>query len=120
MVLKTLQDGGRLIDFLQEDIEQFQDAQIGAAVRGIHKGCKEILKENMQIVPVIDKNENSEVVIEEGFDPSTIRLVGNVTGNPPFKGVLKHKGWKIKELKIPTRPDNHDQSIIAPAEVEIS
>src|SRR5262245_48893552 len=39
-VLAVLQRDGRLIDFLEEDIDAYPDAQIGAAVRDIHRGCR--------------------------------------------------------------------------------
>jgi hypothetical protein len=42
-MLGILQREGRLIDFLEEDVASFTDAQIGAAVRDIHKGCKKAL-----------------------------------------------------------------------------
>src|SRR5690242_20660684 len=39
-LLALLQREGRLLDFLGEPIDSFNDAQVGAAVRAIHKGCK--------------------------------------------------------------------------------
>ena len=38
-ILAALQREGRLIDFLEEDLSAYEDAQIGAAVRNIHQGC---------------------------------------------------------------------------------
>ncbi len=119
-VLSIFQKKGRLIDFLQEDISSYEDSQIGAAVRNIHKGCREALLEHMNIEPVMKETEGSDVTVEEGFDPSAIRVTGNVAGSPPFKGVLRHNGWRVSETVIPPLPKNQDLSVIEPAEVEIT
>ncbi len=118
-VISILQKKGRLIDFLQEDISSYEDVQIGAAVRSIHKGCLEAIKDNMNVEPVMKETEGSEVTVEEGFDPSAVRLTGNVVGPPPFKGVLRHNGWRVSTTTLPQLPENQDLSIIEPAEVEI-
>ncbi len=118
-VLSILQKRGRLIDFLLEDISGYDDSQIGAAVRNIHKGCREALAEHMRLEPVMKEAEGSEVAVGEGFDPSAIRVTGNVVGSPPFKGVLRHCGWSVTKTDLPPLPENQDLSIIEPAEVEI-
>lgn len=118
-MLSILQKKGRLIDFLQENISGYDDAQIGAAVRTIHKDCREAITEHMHIEPVMKEDEGSDIVIEEGFDPSVIRLTGNVVGSPPFKGVLRHNGWRASKTDIPPLPKNQEPGIIEPAEVEI-
>ncbi len=30
-----------------------------------------------------------------------IRLTGNVVGEPPFNGTLRHHGWRVREVKLP-------------------
>jgi hypothetical protein len=119
-VLSLLQKKGRLIDFLQEDISGYEDGQIGAAVRNIHKGCKEAVEEYITIEPIMQETEGSDITVEKGFDPSVIRLTGNVTGEPPFKGVLRHSGWHVSSSSLPVLPDNQDLSVIEPAEVEMN
>ncbi len=118
-MLSILQKKGRLIDFLQEDISGYDDAQIGAAVRTIHKDCREAITEHMNIEPVMKEDEGCDIVIEEGFDPSVIRLTGNIVGSPPFKGVLRHNGWRVSKTDIPPLPKKQEPGIIEPAEVEI-
>lgn len=119
-ILGLLQREGRLIDFLQEDIERYDDAQIGAAVREVHNGCKTALKEVFGLSPVLKAAEGSQVEIEKDFDSTRIKLIGNIRGNPPFKGTLRHCGWKFTKLHLPewTAPEKTD--VLAPAEVEIS
>jgi len=52
-LLALFQREGRLIDFLEEDITSYADAQVGAAVRDIHKGCKRALAEHVHVEPVL-------------------------------------------------------------------
>ena len=118
-LLALLQREGRLVDFLQEDLRAYDDAQIGAAVRGIQESCRQSLDKYVGPRPVIDKEEGGEITIDEGFDANRIRLTGNVSGRPPFKGILQHRGWQSSGLNLPTLSDSQDPAIIAPAEVEI-
>ncbi|MGE0128653.1 MAG: DUF2760 domain-containing protein [Blastocatellales bacterium] len=118
-VLALLQRDGRLIDFITEDIAPYQDAQIGAAVRDVHESCRKALDYYLALEPVIASDEGQQVTIEPGFDPAAIKLIGNVTGRPPLRGVLRHRGWRVAEAHLPPLPDDGGRSIIAPAEVEI-
>ena len=119
-VLAVLQRDGRLVDFLQEDIDSYADAQIGAAVRDIHRGCRKALQEYLTIEPVLNAAEAETVTIAADFDPAAIRLIGNVHGSPPFRGVLKHHGWRARAVQLPALPaSKDDSSVLSPAEVEI-
>jgi len=118
-ILALLQKEGRLLDFLQEEIDGYSDEQVGAAVRSIHKSCRQVLREHVGLEPVLPGEEESRVTVDRGFDPSRIRLIGNVTGDPPFAGVLKHHGWRATALTLPRMPAGFDPSVIAPAEVEL-
>jgi hypothetical protein len=118
-LLSLLQKEGRLLDFLQEEIESYTDEQVGAAVRNIHKSCREVLREHVGLAPVLPGAEESRVTVDAGFDPSRVRLIGNVTGNPPFAGILRHHGWRATALAIPKTPPGFDPTVIAPAEVEL-
>lgn len=118
-LLSLLQREGRLLDFLQEDISGYDDADIGAAVRDIHKGCRKVVAEHFGVEPVLDAEENESVTVDTGFDPGRIRLVGNVSGQPPFKGTLKHHGWRAAKVSLPALSDGMDVSVVQPAEVEL-
>ena len=98
----------------------YQNDQIGAAVRDIHRSCQKALKEHLVLVPVLDKAEGDAVDVAAGFDPSAIRLTGNVAGQPPFRGALRHHGWRVKELKLAKPPEGQDQFVVQPAEVEVA
>ena len=119
-LLAVLQREGRLVDFLREDIANFSDAQVGAAARAIHASCRKVLDEHLVLEPVRTEDEGARIVVPTGFDPSTIRLTGKVGGKPPFRGVLRHRGWRTQELELPADAAGQDPSIIAPAEVEIT
>ena len=118
-LLSLLQREGRLIDFLTEDLSLYEDAQIGAAVRGIHENCKKVIEKNLSPKPVLDSPEGESVTVEAGFNPGAIKLIGNVSGEPPFKGILRHRGWQSKKEELPTLSGTQDAGILAPAEVEI-
>ncbi len=119
-VLTALQQEGRFIDFLQEDLNLYNDAQIGAAVRSIHEGCRKALGDVLDLKPIMEEGEGSTVTIKPGFDARAIRLTGNVSGDPPFTGILRHRGWKAERIELP-KPvaDQEKNRVIAPAEVEI-
>jgi hypothetical protein len=117
--LTLLQREGRLIDFLKEDVSTFEDAQIGAAVRQVHAGCKKVLDKHFDIVPVVNSTEGEKVTIEKGFDPGLYELSGNVSGEAPYTGELRHKGWKTEKVDLPIRQKGRNESVIYPAEVDI-
>jgi hypothetical protein len=120
-ILAVLQRDGRLVDFLEEEIDPYSDAQIGAAVRDIHRGCRKSLHDYLTIEPIIDAAEDQRITVPSDFDPAAIRLVGNVNGSPPFQGVLKHHGWRVRAVHLPVLPvARDDSSVLSPAEVEIA
>lgn len=119
-VLAMLQREGRLIDFLQEDMAAFADADIGAAARVVHAGCRKVLAQCLTLEPVLRDAEGAAVTIPAGFDANRIRLTGNIAGQPPFRGSLKHHGWATTSVRFPSSSDALDPRVIAPAEVELT
>jgi len=119
-LLALLQREGRLVDFLREPIDGYDDATVGAAVRDIHRGCKKAIDDHFTLEPVMGGAENDRVSIAVGFDAARIRLVGEIKGQPPFSGTLRHHGWAATKIKLPTVTGKVDLTVVAPAEVEIS
>jgi hypothetical protein len=117
-LLALLQREGRLVDFLREPIDGYDDATVGAAVRDIHRGCKKALDDHFTLEPVMGGAENERVSVAQGFDAQRIRLVGEVKGQPPFSGTLRHHGWAATKIKLPTVTGSVDHTVVAPAEVE--
>jgi hypothetical protein len=118
-MLALLQRDGRLIDFLMEDLAPYADSQIGAAVRDVHGGCRQALDRYFTLRPVLDDEEGRPVTIERGMDAASIKIVGNVTGQPPLRGVLRHRGWEATRIELPPLPPT-GHNILAPAEVEVT
>jgi hypothetical protein len=119
--LATLQERGRLVDFLMEDVTTYDDAQVGAAARVVHQGCRSALHEHFEIRSVREENEGSSVTIPVGYAADEYRLIGNIRGAGPFSGTLVHRGWKTEWVKLPRilRADPDHLPTIAPAEVEL-
>ncbi|MBI1290794.1 DUF2760 domain-containing protein [bacterium] len=118
-LLALLQKEGRLMDFLREDIGSYKDAEIGAAVRDIHRGCRSVLERHATLRAVVTQKEGQSIDVPAGFDPSQIALQGNVSGAGPFRGTVAHPGWYVEALKLPTVPPGADPKVVAPAQVEV-
>jgi hypothetical protein len=118
-LLALLQRDARFVDFVEEDIANYSDADIGAAARLVHDGCRAVLREHFTISPVRSESEGSRITLQEGFDAAAVRLTGNVVGQAPFSGSISHRGWKVEDTRLPKLAPSHDASIVAPAEVEL-
>lgn len=102
---------------MQQEITAFSDADIGAAARVVHEGCRRALRTHGRIVSVRSESEGAALTLERVT--ADVKLVGNVAGAAPFRGVLRHRGWRVEELSLPTRIGSHDPKLLAPAELEI-
>jgi hypothetical protein len=118
-LLALLQREGRLVDFLREPLDGFSDADIGAAARDVHRGCRKVLDQHVSLEPVMPGSEEARVVVPKGFDPAEIRLIGEAKGEPPFRGTLRHHGWRVVDARLPALAEGVDRTVIAPAEVEL-
>jgi hypothetical protein len=118
-MLALLQRNGRLVDFLAEDVSPYPDSQLGAAVRSIHASCREVLDRYVKLEPVISSKEDQFVTVPAGFDPAAVKLIGKVVGKLPIEGLLRHRGWRVKEVSLPSLPQGAGREIVAPAEVEV-
>ncbi len=118
-LLGMLQKEARFIDFINEDVSQYGDADVGVAARVVHEGCKKVIDEHFSLTTIRQETEGSKVTLGEGFNSAEIRLTGNIVGKPPFTGTLIHKGWRVTEYHLPKLTEKHDPKIIAPAEVEL-
>lgn len=117
-LLALLQREGRLVDFVEQDVTTFSDQDVGAAARLVHEGCRRALHAHARVVSVRTEAEGTSLRLEQ---PSQeVKLVGNVAGAAPFRGVLRHRGWKVEELRLPTLIGGHDPKVVAQAELELS
>ena len=118
-LLGLLQRDARLIDFTEENLTGYADADIGAAARLVHEGCRKVLREYFTIEAVRPEAEGTRITLNEGFDARAIRLTGNVVGAAPFQGSVVHRGWRATDVRLPKLTDSHDASVCAQAEVEL-
>lgn len=118
-LLALLQREARLIDFVQEDLSGYTDAEIGGPARLVHEGCARVLREHFTLAPVRPEAEGSRITLNDGFDARAIRLTGNVVGQAPFHGALSHRGWRATDTRLPRLAAGHDASVLAQAEVEL-
>jgi hypothetical protein len=119
--LATLQERGRLVDFLMDDVTTYDDAEVGAAARVVHAGCKAVLQEYFEIRPLREETEGSSVTVAVGYAAHDYRLIGRISGAGPFSGTLVHRGWITESVKLPrlVRVDAARLPTIAPAEIEL-
>jgi hypothetical protein len=116
-MLALLQRDGRLVDFLMEDITGYADAQVGAAVRDVHAGCRQALQRYVTLAPVLPQEEGGTVEVDGPIDPAKIKVVGN-PGGASLRGVLRHRGWVASHVDLPQMPRG-GQFVIAPAEIDV-
>ena len=120
LLLSALQREGRLVDFLQQEVAGFSDEDIGAAARVVHGGCRKVLRQYFDLEAAAPQSEGDSITLPAGFDAQRFRLTGNVAGQPPFRGTLKHHGWVAREIRMPVLNEALDPRIVAPAEVELA
>jgi Domain of unknown function (DUF2760) len=118
-LLSLLQQAGRLIDFLKEDITSYSDEQVGSAVRKIHQDCNQVLEDLVTVRPIMEESEGATIRVPLGYDSATIKVTGKVKGEPPFTGILIHKGWKAHKHSLPKKIGDHSNEVISPAEIEV-
>lgn len=118
-VLQLLQHEARFIDFIQESIDGYDDAEVGAAARQIHAGCAKVVKQHFTIDVVNVAPENSRLEIPADYDAKQIKLEGRVEGSGPYTGTLIHPGWKVTSTQLPKVSSTDNLTILAPAEVEV-
>lgn len=118
-LLGLMQREARFVDFIQEEVAPYTDAEIGAAARVVHEGCRKVLREHFAMEPVRPEAEGSRITLQAGFNAAAVRLTGHVVGQAPFTGTLGHRGWQVTQVKLPQLTDTQAAKIIAQAEVEL-
>ncbi|MFO7963540.1 MAG: DUF2760 domain-containing protein [Desulfobacterales bacterium] len=118
-LLSKFQREGRFVDFLYEDLALYTDDQIGAAVRNIHENCKRVLERHLKLAPITNIEEGEKITLKKAFDMDAYSLVGEVKGEPPFEGIVRHKGWRINTWAMPDFSTGSNFDIIQPAEIEL-
>src|SRR4051794_5397680 len=119
-LLAVLQREARLVDFLKENIAPYSNEQVGAAVRDVHRDAAAALERMFGLKPAMEQAEGSSVEVPVGFDAGRVRLVGNVGGQPPYRGTVRHQGWEATKVQLPEWSGSEKAArVVAPAEVEL-
>ncbi|MCL2622509.1 MAG: DUF2760 domain-containing protein [Planctomycetaceae bacterium] len=119
-LLAVLQREARLLDFLMEKLDGYDDALVGAAARKVHDDCAAVIERLFDVQPLRAEDEMSQMTIETP-DPSLVQLVGNVSGEAPYTGRLTHHGWVATKCELPTWSGATEAALVlAPAEVEMT
>ncbi len=85
----------------------------------VHAGCRKVLADQLTLEPVLKEAEGATIKVPAGFDAQRIRLTGNIAGQPPFTGTLRHHGWQVTSVRLPAISETLDPRVVAPAEVEL-
>lgn len=118
-LLARFQERARLVDFLMEDLAPLDDAQVGAAVRNIHRDLRRTLDDHFKFEPITDGREGDPLEVPAGFDPYAYRLQGQVAGDPPYRGRIVHPGWRAVSVTLPARAEEATGDVVHPAEIEL-
>src|SRR4051812_11002446 len=59
--LALLQREGRFVDFAREDLAGYTDAQIGAAARDVHAGCRRVLDRYITLEAIVQGREGEPI-----------------------------------------------------------
>lgn len=114
-LLSTLQREARLLDLVQESLDGFSDAQVGAAARDVLRDSKKTLDRMFAIQPLCDIDEGGKLPVDSSTSPNVVRISGGGQG----EGTVIHRGWKATQCEIPKWSGRSDEALIlAPTEVE--
>ena len=120
ILLSALQRDARFVDFIQEPIDAYTDAQVGAAVREVHRGCHDVLSRMFNPQPIVDQEEGSSVEVANTAS-GQFRLTGNVAqSSGSASGQLMHHGWLASKSDVPKWSGADDAAnVITPAEIQV-
>lgn len=117
-LLSTLQREARLLDLIQEPLDHFQDAQIGAAAREVLKDCRKTLGRMFDIKPLAEQEDGEACNIPTNASPNRLRLIGKSAGT---SGTITHRGWQATCCEVPQwNGERNDAWILAPTEIEVN
>lgn len=118
-LLSLLQQRGRLIDFVMQDIAPIPNDQVGAVARFVHQGCRSVLQELFEITPVREEAEGATIELADHPDAEQMRIQGR-TREYPTQAVVLHRGWQTNRVSLPVvTTERRPPYVLAPADVEI-
>ena len=119
-LLATLQREARFVDIVKEPLNDYSDAQVGAAARDVLRDCGAVLERLFGLKPLVDEEDGAEVETPAKVDAGRYRLTGSVAGDAPFAGTLVHHGWEAAHCELPKWSGSEEATlVVAPVELEI-
>ncbi len=117
-LLATLQRDARLIDLIYENLDQYQDAQVGAAARPCLKQCRQSLDRILKIEKLVPAAENESVAVPADASVARYRWIGESPASETGVAKLVHPGWRAASIQLPQWSGQaEDANILAPAQV---
>ena len=118
-LLVLLQREGRLLDFILEDVGGVDDCVLGGAVRPLLGKLRGVLCDYVVFEPILGGVEGDVFTVESGFDASLVKVEGLLVGGAPFRGVIKHPGWRVVSHRVPAAVPGSGGLVVERAVVEV-
>lgn len=119
-LLAALQRESRLVDLLQESLDDYDDAQVGAAARDVLRDARKVLDRMFALAPITEVGEGESLQTPAEVDAGRFKLTGSVSGNAPFQGAVAHHGWEATKCEVPSWSGSEASAkVVAPIELEI-
>jgi hypothetical protein len=119
-LLATLQREARFVDLVNESLDGYSDAQIGAAAREVLTDCGKVFERVFAFGPVADVAEGESMEVPENYDTGRLRLTGNLSRQPPLTGKVVHAGWVATQCEVASWTGSPEAAlVVAPAEIEV-
>lgn len=119
-LLATLQREARFVDLVNESLDEYSDAQIGAAAREALADCGKVLQRIFAFQPVADVAEGESMQVPADYDTGRLRLTGNLSQQPPLTGKLVHAGWVATQCDLAAWTGSREAAlVVTPAEIEV-
>lgn len=117
-LLAQLQEKGRFIDFVMEDVSKATDTQLGAVARVVHQGCSEVIRSVVSVEPIRNEPEGAQIPIPTSAERNQYRIQGDLNSAAAAK--ILHRGWRIQEYRLsrPADPTNSEPPVLAPAQIK--
>ncbi len=117
-LLSALQREARLVDLVQEPLDQFTDAQVGAAARPCLKQCHQVLERVFGLASVIQGEEGAIVEVPSDASPLRVQWTGERSMGDS-RGTLLHHGWEATRCELANWTGNdQDALVVAPAQLQ--
>lgn len=117
-LLAMLQREARLVDLIEEPLDQFSDSQVGAAARPCLVQCRSTLQRAFDLRPLLEQAEGQMVDVPADASPLRYQWVGEAAGRSQ-RGRLVHPGWRASRCELASwTAAAADAEVIAPAQIE--